>query len=281
MSVIFRKIKNGRRKLTNFRRKKIWRVTNNYAGKSTPVFICGVQRSGTTMLGACLERCPEVWHYPEHDDHAFEYYILRSNETISKLINENPYRVLVFKPLTDSHRVVDLMTRFGEGKAIWMFRRYEDRANSAVVKFGKHNLEILTDFSQDRNLDVWQAQGLNDDDIKLIKSFDYSQVNPGEAATIFWYLRNKLFFNQMLDKNNRVMPVSYESLVSTPAETMKGICQHLEIPFRDYIVSDIHARSLGKQQAPNIRPEIIEMCDEMYDRLDELRVRWNSQSEPV
>lgn len=274
MKAIQKKARNAWQKLKNFLRKKIWRISHNQAGKAVPVFICGVQRSGTTMLGACLERSPEVWHYPEHDPYAFENYILRDNATIQSLVSNNPFKTLVFKPLTDSHRVNDLMSRFGEGMGIWMFRRYEDRANSAVVKFGAHNLEVLTDISNDKNLDIWQAQGLVEEDILLIKSFDYSDMNPGEAASLFWYLRNKLFFNQELNNDKRVMPVCYEELVNDPEGTMRKVCAHIGVQYRPYIISGIHARSLGKQQAPDIRSEITTLCDDMYARLDVERSAW-------
>ncbi len=270
--VIFRKIRTAWKKFNIFKRKLLWRLSNNYKGKATPVFICGVQRSGTTMLGECLERSPQVWHYAESDPDAFDNYILLDNDKIKVLVENHPYKTLVFKPLTDSHRVKDLMTRFGDGVCIWMYRRYEDRANSAVVKFGAHNLEVLTDISNGWNLDVWQAQGLIDEDIELIKSFDFSSMKPEEAATLFWYFRNKLYFNQGLDKDLKVLPVCYEELIQDPQRTMENVCKHLDIPYRPYLIKGIHARSLGKKEAPAIRTEIKTLCNDMYDRLDEVRV---------
>lgn len=272
MSILLKKAGNALQKLKNYSRKKWWRLTHNYTAKAKPVFICGVQRSGTTMLGACLERSPEIWHYPEHDTYAFENYILKDSDTITSLVKNNPFKTLVFKPLTDSHRVKDLMERFGDGAGIWMYRRYEDRANSAVVKFGAHNLEVLSDIANDTNLDIWQAQGLLDEDIELIKSYDYSKMNPAEAATLFWYFRNKLYFNQALDKDERVLLVCYEDLIRKPEKTMRDVCIHLGITYRPFLIKGIHARSFGKQKAPDIRNDIKMRCEHMYKKLDEMRL---------
>ncbi|MFK5951083.1 MAG: sulfotransferase domain-containing protein [Methylococcales bacterium] len=270
--MIIRKIKTAWKKFFIFRRKLIWRLGNNYKGRAKPTFICGVQRSGTTMLGECLERSPQVWHYAESDQHAFHDYILRNNQMIKNLIDDSPYQTLVFKPLTDSHRVKDLMSRFGNGVCIWMYRRYEDRANSAVVKFGTHNLEVLSDIANDQNLDIWQAQGLVKEDIELIKSFDYRSMKPEEAATLFWYLRNKLYFNQQLDKDPKVLPVCYEELIQNPEETMRKVCMHLDVPYHSFLIQGIHARSLGKKKAPDIRDEIKDRCDDIYSKLDSIRL---------
>jgi hypothetical protein len=268
MHIVIKKLGKALQKQKNHLRKDFWRLGNDYTGRAKPAFICGVQRSGTTMLGACLERSPEVWHYPEHDPLAFDSYVLRNNETILSLVKNNPFKTLVFKPLTDSHRVQDLMERFGEGVGIWMYRRYEDRANSAVVKFGAHNLEVLTDIANDKSLDIWQAQGINDEDIILIKSFDYSSMKAHEAAALFWYLRNKLYFNQGLDRDPRVLPVCYEELIVDPETVMRRVCKHLDVSYYPFMIKGIHARSLGKQKAPDINVEIKKLCDDMYASLE-------------
>lgn len=272
MKKIIKKAGNALQKIKSYTRKRMWRLSHNYTGRAKPAFIFGVQRSGTTMLGECLGRSPEVWHYPEHDDFAFKDYIIRDNNTIITLVNNNPFKTLVFKPLTDSHRAKDLLDCFCEGVGIWMYRRYEDRANSAVARFGANNLDVLSNIANHKNLDMWQAQGLLDEDITLIKSYDYSEMKPGEAATLFWYFRNKLYFNQELDKDSRVLPVCYEDLIRDSESTMRKVCEHLEISYKRYLVKGIHARSFGKQKAPDIRDEIKARCDVLYDRLHRVRL---------
>ena len=217
-------------------RKRIWQFGNNYAPNSMPVFIVGVQRSGTTMLGSCLERSPEIMHYPEHDKRAFNDYIMHDAAIIQQLVSRCPQKAVVFKPLTGSHRVVDLITRFGKGKAIWMYRRYENRASSAVTKFGMHNLELMREFVKGEGLERWQGKGIEKEEIDLIRSFNPDDMKPREAAILFWYIRNKLFFKQGLESNPSVCLVAYESLVKNPEKVMRDLCDYLGCKYYPYMI---------------------------------------------
>jgi len=110
---IMTKLHRWRRSTQILARNAVWRLRNDFSPNAVPVFIVGVQRSGTTMLGECLEMNPEIRHHPEHDDRAFHDFILRDEDTIDELVRRCPHKLVVFKPLTDSHRVHDLITRFG------------------------------------------------------------------------------------------------------------------------------------------------------------------------
>ena len=41
---------------------------------------------------------------------------------------------------------------------------------------------------------MWQAGGLSDDHLALVRGYDYSAMSPESAAALFWYLRNSLYF---------------------------------------------------------------------------------------
>ena len=249
----------------------LWRLHNNYAPDAKPVFIVGVQRSGTTMLGECLEMNPEIMHYPEHDGRAFHDFILRDDDTIRSLVRRCPHKQVVFKPLTDSHRVHDLITRFGDGKAIWMYRRYENRATSAVTKFGAHNLELMQQFALRNNLSCWQAQGLGDEEFELIASLDPGTMTPQAAAVLFWYLRNLLFFKQHLESEKNVSLVSYESFVNNPEAVMEGLCHFLGINYSPRMVDDVHQGSLKPRPVSGVEDRLLLLCNEMYERMEDVR----------
>ena len=59
-------------------RKVWWRSTHGVeAGLSTPVFLVGVQRSGTNMVVRGLERSPEFAVHNENDRRVFHRYELK------------------------------------------------------------------------------------------------------------------------------------------------------------------------------------------------------------
>jgi hypothetical protein len=135
-------------------------------------------------------------------------------------------------------------------------------------------LQILRDISNGVGMQRWQAQGLTDDLLDLIRSFDYSDMLPEAASAIFWYVRNSLFFNAGLESCDRVLPLAYEDLVSDPATRMRGVCKFVGGHFRDSMVRDVHAKSIGLRES-KIPPDIQALCAPLYERLHDVqRQRW-------
>lgn len=251
-------------------RKALWRIRHDFRPQSTPVFIGGIQRSGTTMLGDCLGRSPEIRHYPEHDPAAFDDFMLRDDDTVARLIATCPFRYVVFKPLTDSHRVVELARRFS-GRTVWMYRRHEDRANSAVAKFGAHNLEVLSRIAVGEGMDAWQARGLSEENLALVREFDYGRMRPEDAAALMWYLRNDLFFQQGMAGDDAAWLVAYESFVHRPEQSMQSLCRFLGAAWRPALVKGVHRKSVARRESAVSNERIDELCNRMYERLEEVR----------
>jgi len=248
-------------------RKAAWGLLHNQAPNAMPVFIVGAQRSGTNMFGDCFKRVLEIEYYPENNPIAFENYRLKNDKWVRELIEGSRYKYVLFKPLTDSHRVPELLDLVGRGKALWMFRRYEDRVNSSVKRFGDHNLRVLKDFSKGENMRIWQAQGLQEDDWEFIRQFDYAALSPESASAIFWYLRNKLYFNQELETREDVCLVCYEKLVQCAEPVMRAVCKFIGCDYRPFMVRHIFQSSIGRGKPPEIDEQLHAKCCDMYEKL--------------
>jgi hypothetical protein len=256
-------------------RKALWRLTNDYSPDAKAIFVLGVQRSGTTMLIDCLNKSVETEVLGEVS-RAMDNFRLKDTHVIADIIKSCPAKAIVFKPLTDSHRARELLDMSPNVRICWSFRRASDRANSAVAKFGSNNLELLTAFTKGEMMDTWQAQGMSQDSLDLIRSFDVESMTPHSAAGLFWVIRNNMFFEMGLDKESRVLPISYEDLVSNPKTIMRGVCNLSGIRYDDKLVSSIHTKSVGKEQS-RLDPEIKALCDEMYARFHALQQdRWSA-----
>jgi hypothetical protein len=269
-------------KLTRFLKRKqlafrkfLWRLSNNHSPNAKALYILGVQRSGTTMLTNCLEQSMEIEVYGENSA-AMKDWRIRDDETIRGIITSSPCKIVAFKPLTDSHRAIELLKLTPDAAAIWMYRRFEDRANSAVARFGKHNQELLTAFSKGERLDSWQAMGMTPENLALLRTFDYEAMSPQSAAVVFWYLRNSLFFDQQLDQRDDVLPLAYEDLVTNPEPIMRMLCQFLSCQFQEAMVRDVHAKSLGRRPI-ELDSRVRDLCEPMYQRLhDAQQQRWRA-----
>ena len=255
-------------------RKAYWRLFNSYAPNAKPVYILGVQRSGTTLLLDCLEKSLEFDVLGE-SSRAMVDFRIRNDDDIKQIIRLSRHKVVVFKPLTDSHRAREFLQLIPNSVAIWAFRRVEDRASSAVAKFGDHNLQVLREFSVGKGFQRWQAQGLTEESLALIRRFDYSDMTPESAAALFWYIRNSLFFSMGLDRMDSVLPLAYEDLVSHPRETMQGICRFIDGEYKEVMIKNIHAKSLGRSQM-QLPEQISSLCNSMYEKLHQVQKdRWN------
>jgi hypothetical protein len=243
-------------------------------GAAAAVLVVGLQRSGTNMVVRGLERAPEFEVYNENHPAAFDRFRLRPVDEVRRLVEGSRHPYVLLKPLCDSHRVIELLDVLRTGsapRAVWVYRSAEGRARSAVAKFGDQNLQVLGELAAGRGRDRWQAQGLSRDSLALIEHLDWSTVDAVSAAALFWYVRNRLYFELGLDRRNDVLLVSYDAMVADPPAEMRRMCDFLEFPYRPRLVAGIGARSPVTAPAVAIQPAIATRCAELADRLEATR----------
>ncbi len=98
-----------------------------------PVFVFGSNRSGTQMVCEAIGKSPHGWDYQESEANiAFKDYQLRADWLIKWLIRLSPTPIISFGNILDSQFADNLLARFEGAQAIWVYRRYEDAANSPV-----------------------------------------------------------------------------------------------------------------------------------------------------
>ncbi|MBV9664008.1 MAG: hypothetical protein JOZ37_08580, partial [Actinobacteria bacterium] len=129
-------------------------------GQATPVWLVGVQRSGTNMVVQGLTASPAFEVHNENDRRAFEHFRLRPDPIVRAIILSSRHRYVLFKPLCDSHRVDELLALDTPmpGRAIWAYRDVDDRVRSALAKFGDNNLQVLRQIADGTGTGRWQAQ---------------------------------------------------------------------------------------------------------------------------
>jgi hypothetical protein len=252
-------------------RKSRWRRSHSVSPNAVPVFVVGVQRSGTNMLVRGLERSPEFEVRNENDGEAFERFLLRPDPVVRGIVERSGQRYVLFKPLCDSHRIGSILDELGTpspGRAIWAYRDVRGRVRSAVQKFGSANLDALRRIAAGEGETMWQAGGLGPDRLELIRSFDYEGMTPESAAALFWYVRNALYFDLGLDTRPDVVLASYRATVTGPERAMRGLCAALDFGYQPALIAHIDARSSRPAPPLELDPRITELCDGMEARLD-------------
>ncbi|MGW3890245.1 hypothetical protein ACWD69_16270 [Micromonospora chokoriensis] len=255
--------------------KRRWRRRAGRApGSAMPVYLVGLQRSGTNMLVRGLDAAPEVEVRNENDSTLFHRFQLRPDAVLTATIQRSRHAYVLVKPLCESHRVDELLALPGStpGRALWVYRDVDDRARSEVAKFGDANLRALRAIADGSIGRRWQGQRLDADAVELIRAHDPQRLDPHSGAALFWYVRNSLVFQLGLDQRADVLLCRYDTVVAEPAAQLRRLCAFLDFPYRAGLHAHIaprqfHDAGAGHQPLP-IDRRVRALCDELTDRLD-------------
>ena len=236
------------------------------------VFIFGCQRSGTTMLldvferdlASCVYR--DVGRLTTEDTETS----IRLNrlESVEAEFRRSRARFVVAKPIVESQRAREILERFASAQALWIYRDFRSVAASDLRLFGADNgirnlMPMLA--REPRN---WRSEGVSDRVHALIDRFFDPQMNPRDAAALFWYARNELYFEQELESHPRVLLLRYEDFVRDPVAPLGEVYSRLgrQLP-GPRLWADVHTGSVSKGRELALSPEVLGLCEELMTRL--------------
>lgn len=236
------------------------------------LFIFGCQRSGTTLLTHILERDPNAKVYGEHSrlssrDIAEALRLNPIPEVVAEL-EGSKYALTAAKPLVESQNAARLLEAIPGLKAIWLFRRFADVASSDLRLFGLRNgIDNLRPIAEN-DVGDWRGENVGAATREVIAAHFREDMHPCDAAALFWYARNALFFEQGLDDAPSVLLVSYEELVARPVEQMQRIYRFAGVPFPGPQITDmVNTRSVGKGADIELSAPVRRLCAELHARL--------------
>ena len=237
--------------------------------KAAPLFIVGCQRSGTNMLLDVLGRSLNTWIYSANNARAFDNRRLKPAADLRALLEAARCRWLVFKPLSDSQNIDRLLIDHPDGKAIWIFRQYQDVANSAVRSWGKWQLAHIRRIATQDDWNHWMTDRMSDERRRLVKQHYHEAMSIHSAAALKWYLRNQIYFDYGLNEQpSRVLLVKYEQLVRDPVSSFNVLFNFLGLKFVPSLVSKVYQTSINKEPFPQIDPGVEHLCDTLMTKLD-------------
>ena len=243
-------------------------------GQQTVVLILGCQRSGTSLTYWIFERDYNTKIYRESSALSSQDEVerLRLNPLpeIRETIARQDVPIVVMKPLVESQRARELLEALPGSKVLWLYRHYQDVASSNLKAFGMDNgiNDIRPIAAGDES--NWRAQNATEETRAIIRRHFAEDMNPYDAAALFWYARNRLFFDQGLDRDpGRAMLCRYEDLAVDPARMMKRVYAFIGTPYPgNEIVQDVHPQSVGKGKKIAISPEVEQLCNDLWERLE-------------
>jgi hypothetical protein len=239
------------------------------------LFVFGCQRSGTTATIdglKTLEGChvyDEIntetnFGYPEREEG--QAIRLKPAEELKELFQQRAESLLICKPIVESQNAAKILSEFDGSRAIWMLRHYQDVVASMLKKWvpevGFHLLHSI----ENQESNDWRSENVGNHIRAMVHYFlTEMELQPADAAAVFWWVRNSLYFQQDLHLNTSMRLLRYEKLV-TGERSLEDAISDLGIPILK-IPSFYHSRSVAKGSEIVIRPEVRACCEELYQRL--------------
>lgn len=276
----------GKRKRTyslNNAAYKAWRISKDvyhvgrYVGLKNKkiLFIVGCQRSGTTLMSDLFEHDMQTKSYGEvskltKDDPARQ---LRLNDwnSVRDILNRDKSPFVVVKPLVESQNLPELLDFFPNSSAVWLYRDYRDVASSFMVAWGKANsIRDLTHIVENTP-DNWRTEYVTEETRSIVAQHFSEDMDGHDAAALFWYVRNQIFFDRNLASLDNIMTCHYSEFVLNPTKIMRKIYQFSDVRYPgDWIAFRVHSNSIKKGKEVNISPEIEELCEKQLDKLNQV-----------
>ena len=236
------------------------------------LFIVGSQRSGTTLMLQIFGSDPNAKIYGEFSElssHGANKIRLNPLPLVKKEIQSNEKTFIVLKPLVESQNVLVLLKYFRHSKALWMYRDYRDSALSYVKYFGiECGVKDLRPIVKNQ-VKNWRAEKVPEKSKEIVLRYFSEDMNPYDAAVLFWYVRNSHFFELGLDKNPNVLMCRYRDLVTSPSTVVSEIYKELHQDYQEpKLMKTIHAKSLSRGFELELSPEIETLAEAMLEKLD-------------
>lgn len=237
------------------------------------LFIVGCQRSGTSMILNVLNRDLNTKCFGEFSPLTSSDPIgkirLNSLESVKREISRIRAPFIVIKPLVESQNTPELLGYFENSTALWMFRGYKDVASSNINHFGVDNgINDLRPIA-DNEPNNWRSENVSDHVRETIIKYFSEDMNPYDAAVLFWYARNSIYFDLELHNNPRVMICYYEDLVVDPEKYVRKIYQEVGQPYPQInITTEVHSNSRRKGRDIKVSPAIEGLAEELQAKLE-------------
>ena len=225
------------------------------------LFVAGMQRSGTNMVMDVLEESVNTQVFHETDPRAFSDYELLDHDVLHALVEKSRAGTVVFKALLESDLIPNLLQEFAPARAIWPVRDYRDVVNSAKRSF-PHLKRTIQRVVMEPG-DYWQSRGISEETHEILRELYADDLSIEESAALFWFARNRLYFEKKMHENKNILLTRYEDLVTRPREVFPEIFDFAGIPFHNKHANRVHAGSIARYPKPVLRNSISAVCEDL------------------
>jgi hypothetical protein len=244
------------------------------------LMVIGCQSSGTTLISSLFDAdadCRVFGEYSILSSVGKDGIRLNPLPDVAAVLSRVPAPLVVIRPLVETQRSRTLLNYFPKAKALFMYRRYEDVASADLRRFGPRNAIDNIRPIATGNMHDWRSSGTAESVRARIAAFFSDAMNPNDAAALFWYARNQLYYDLELAAHRDAMLCRDEDLIADPATVMRRVYEFSGVTCPDLSHAPrVCAGAATRSEALELLPEVRALCDQLQARLDaqyELRSR--------
>lgn len=269
---IIKRIKNKLKMKIDLFLKQLRHVNKNH--NTIVVFLMGCQRSGTSMTSNIFNKDKNIRVYNEmksslNSEDRVTKIRLNSHKALKNTFANSNFPVVLAKPLVESQNALNYLENFETLKVIWLYRHYRDVAASNIKHFGIDNGKANLKPIYNRAKSNWRSENLSEEIVDFVHSFELDSLGSYDAAALFWWVRNKLFFDQNLQDQSKVLLCKYEDLVNSPLKSFQHLYNFIGITFtHPESTHIINAKAVGRGQEIKLNPTIQKACDKLYAKIE-------------
>ena len=186
--------------------------------------------------------------------------------TVLRRLRRIPFEVVAAKPLVESDRAVELMNAADPVTAVWMLRHYRGVARSNLRRFGEDNPFLDLQAVCDHNALDWRRRGASRETRETVSELLREGLSPLDAAALFWWTRNQLYFDQQLWRDERIRIIRYERACKCSEEVARALSDYIEIPLPPRsIAAKVRPAAGVISEVNDLRPDVERLCQKMWD----------------
>jgi hypothetical protein len=273
VSSLIPRIKNALSKRARRMSKHVYQ-SMRWRGLDRPkvLMIVGCQRSGTTLMTRMFDAdrdCRVFGEFSALSAVGKDGIRLNPLPDVAAVVSRVPAPLVVMKPLVETQRLRTLLNYFPNAKGLFMYRRYADVASSDLKKFGPRNaIDNIRPIALG-DTHNWRSAGASVAVREHISRFFADDMNPNDAAALFWFARNQLYFDLELAGHSDVMLCRYEDLATEPAAILRRVYDFAGVKCPDLShTRQVYSSSVSKGKSLELLPEVRELCEKLQQRLD-------------
>lgn len=235
------------------------------------LFVVGCQSSGATLMTNLFDA--------DRDCRVFEEFSVLSRDKAGIRLNPLPdvaaiigrvrAPLVLASPLVETQRIRTLLNYFSGAKALFMYQHYADVASSQLAKFGPGNaIENIKPIAAGDRHD-WRSTGASAAVRECISQFYSQSMNPNDAAALFWFARNRLYYDLDLGARTDVLLCRYEHLATHPVAVMRRIYAFVGLQCLDLShTAQVPAAPVSKGRDLQLSAQVRSLCEQLQARLD-------------